>query len=1000
MYKNKNAMQQKHNLSAMSYLVVTLLALLLSVPALAQRVRVTGTVVDALHEPIVGATVMERGTTNGTVTDIDGKFALEVKQGAMIHVSYVGFKAQDQRAAAGMTVTLEEEANTLNEVVAIGYGAVKRKDVTTAVSSVSTDDLANRPIVNAAQGMQGKAAGLMISQANGQPGSSPTIRVRGTTSLGSSNNPLYVVDGVPVDDIDYLAADDIDNIQVLKDASSAAIYGSRAANGVIIINTKQGKAGVAKISLNAHYAFNGVRDNQNPLNARQYKELMDEIGTVKLPDNLTDRTDWKKEVYRTGSVQDYQLSITNGNDRLRYYLSGGYTGENGVIVSSNYKRYNIRASVDNDVNKWLTIGASLSYADYTYKGTGIISGTGSDRGGVVPALLSSPTYGPVWDPEHPGQYYTDFYGVNVDSPLENIARTKDNKSQYNKLLATGKATIRLLPTLTWNTSLSFDRSQGTTTNFLDPTLTREGRNQHGTGYDARYTSTYWTFDNVVDWKKSLGRHALDVMAGSSWTNNNYSGNWINGSNYRDGLFHTLNAANKISWTGTGSSASEWAILSFFGRMQYNWNDTYLLTANLRADGSSKLAPGHKWGYFPSFSAAWRVSNEAWMKDVKWIDDLKIRGGWGQTGNQSGLDTYAYLARYDINRVQWFGEGKSGNELPTYTQGNLSNPNLTWETTSQMDIGFDLTVLGNRLTLYADYYYKRTSDLLLNITLPASGSTVARNLAFNGGEIENRGFEFSLSSKNLVGKFKWNTDFNISFNRNKLRSLKLTQVYYNATTTSYVNEPVVRNVPGRPLGSFWGYVAQGVDPETGDMIYKDVNEDGLISSSDRTYIGDPNPDFTFGMTNTFSWRGLNLSILLQGSVGGDIYNVSRMESEGMYDGRNQSTQVLRRWRIPGQITDVPRARFTQHNSTYYLEDGSYLRVKDVSLSYDVPRTFTSKLHLTRLMPYISMSNLITWTGYSGRDPEVNQYGNNGAVQGIDWGTYPLCRSFVMGVKVEF
>ena len=971
-----------------------------AINVMAQNVKITGTVVDSSNEPIIGATVTVSDDTNvKAVTNVDGRFTINAAPGSNLHITYIGYKTVDVKAADGMRVVMEEESNMLKEVVAIGYGSVQRKDVTTAVSSVSTKDLDTRPIVSAVQGMQGKAAGVTISQANGQPGATPTIRVRGTPSLNGSNDPLYVVDGVPMTDIDYLSADDIVGMQILKDASSAAIYGSRAANGVVIITTKQGKAGEARISLNAHYALNVVRDNQDPLNAAQYKELMDEIGLVKLPDGLTDKTDWKDEVYRTGNVQDYQLSVTNGNDKLRYFISGGYTGENGVIKKSSYERYNIRASVENDIRKWLRVNASVAYSDYSYKGTGIISGTGSNRGGVVTSIVNTPTYAPVWDPDNPGQYYNNFYGVNITSPAENIARTENNKSSYNRLIATGKATIKFMEGLDLTSSLSFDRLQGIETEFLDPIKTTNGRDNYGKGHDGRSISSVWVFDNVLNWKKDFGLHGLDVMAGSSWTASKYSNNYIDGSNYADGLFQTLNAANKISWTGTGSSASEWAILSYFARLQYNWNDRYLFTANIRADGSSKLAPGHRWGYFPSFSGAWRISSEPFMKDIEWINDLKLRGGWGQTGNQSGLGDYSYLASYSINRVQWFGEGFDTNAVPTRTQSTLSNPELTWETTSQTDIGLDLTMFNNRLMLYIDWYYKRTSDMLMTITLPA-GSAPARTLNYNGGTMVNKGWEITLKSVNMKGKFSWDTDFNISFNKNKLESLRLTQVYYSAMTTDYVNDYVVRNVPGRPLGSFYGYVAEGVDPETGDMIYKDVNKDGVISASDRTYIGDPNPDFTFGLTNNFSWKGFNLNILLQGSVGNDIYNVSRMETEGMYDGKNQSTKVLDRWRVPGQITNVPKAGWNIKNSSYFVEDGSYLRVKSVSLSYDVPRKIISKLGINRLQPYFTASNLLTWTSYSGMDPEVNQYGNNGAVQGIDWGTYPLNRSFVFGLKLEF
>ena len=980
--------------------VLTLLAMFMAMPAFAQSITADGTVLDSQNEPVIGASVVEVGVPgNGTVTDLDGQFSLKVKTGAQLKVSYIGYKERIVKAAQGLKVVLEEEANVLEEVVAIGYGSVKRKDVTTAVSSVSTKDLETRPIVSAAQGMQGKAAGLQISQSNGQPGSSPTVRVRGTTSLNGSNNPLYVVDGVPFEDIDFLSADDIDDIQILKDASSAAIYGSRAANGVIIIGTKQGKEGVAKVSLNAHYSFSQVNHTPKVLNAWEYKELQDEIGLVKLPDDLTDQTDWKKETFRTGSVQNYQLQITNGTDKLRYHLSGGYSRENGVIKETDFERYNFRAAVENDLRKWLRLNASVTYSDYTYGGS-IISGAGANRGGVLMSVINTPTYAPIWDPEHPGQYYTNFYGVNITTPLENIARTKDNSTNYDKLIATGKATITFLPELKLTSSLSMERTHGTETRFLDPYETRDGRDSRGTGYDGRSKRTTLTFDNILNYKKQFGIHGLDAMLGSSGTTDKSSNNWINGSGYADDAIKTLNGANKISWTGTGSWEGHWSMQSYFARVSYNLKDTYLLTANMRADGSSKLAPGHRWGYFPSFSAAWRVSEEKFMENVSWIDDLKIRGGWGQTGNQSGLGNNSYLASYNINRVQWFGEGSDENATPTRSQSTLSNPELTWETTTQTDIGFDITVLGNRLTLNADYYYKRTKDMLMWITLP-SGSAAANTLPYNGGEVVNKGFEFSVSSKNIVGKdFKWNTDFNISFNRNELKSLSLTQVYYDAITTDYVKEYVVRNTPGRPLGSFWGYIADGVNPETGELNYRDVNEDGMVTASDRTYIGDPNPDFTFGLTNTLSYKGFTLNVLIQGSYGNDVYNVGRMDSEGMFNGMNQTTRVLERWRVPGQVTDVPKAGFEMHNSTYFLEDGSYIRLKDISLAYDVPKKILNRFGLSKLQPYLSATNLLTLTKYKGMDPEVNQNGNSGAVQGLDWGTYPLCKSFSLGLKVEF
>ena len=387
-----------------------------------------------------------------------------------------------------------------------------------------------------------------------------------------------------------------------------------------------------------------------------------------------------------------------------------------------------------------------------------------------------------------------------------------------------------------------------------------------------------------------------------------------------------------------------------------------------------------------------------MEGADWLDDLKIRGGWGQTGNQSGIGDYAYLQRYNINRIEWFFPDQE-NALPTISQANLRTPDLTWETTSQSNIGIDITALNSRLTVALDYYYKRTTDMLMYVSLP-SGAAAVNNIVRNEGEMINKGFEMTIGSKNIDGQITWNTDFNISFNRNKLVNLELKKIYTAATTSDVIHEAVVRNEPGRPLSGFYGYISDGVDPETGELMYRDLNQDGKILPSDRTYIGDPNPDFVFGLTNSFSYKNFNLSVFLQGSYGNDIFNASRIETEGMYDGKNQSTRVLDRWRIPGQITDVPKANFDIKNSSYFVEDGSYLRVKNIFLSYNIKAEVLNRLGIGKLQPYISANNLLTWTNYTGMDPEVNQWGNSGAVQGIDWGTYPQSRSFVVGINVEF
>ncbi len=984
-----------------------ILALVLGAsPALAQSV-IKGTVTDAEGEPLIGAGVVVKGRTMGVITDYDGVFNIQATEGQTLVITSIGFKSQEVKAAQGMTVVMQEDNALLDEVVVIGYGEVKRGDVTTAVASVSAKELANRPIVSAVQAIQGKAAGVNVMSPNGSPGSTPQIRVRGTTSMNGSNDPLYVVDGVPVDNINFLSSNDIENIQILKDASSAAIYGSRGANGVVLITTKKGSSQDAKISFNGYYGVTKVSNKIKPLNVAQYKELMDEIGMINLPDGLTDQTNWFDEVFRTGQTQNYQVSISQQAEKLRYYLSGGYTREDGTIRETAFERYNFRANIEGTVRSWLDIRANMSYSDNTSYG-GIISGNGGSRGGVIISCIQTPTYAPIWDTENPEHYYNNFYGVGgLTHPLDNLARSKYSRGKENRLIASGELLFHIIPGLNFTSKFTMDRRNALSTSFLDPVHTTYGREQHGSGSDNRNQNTVLTWDNIATYSLKFAKvHQLDIMAGASWTDSDYRNSWINGSRYRDDKVQTLNGANRIGLGGAGSGASEWGIMSYIGRVSYNYDSRYLISANVRMDGSSKLHPDHRWATFPSVSAAWRISNEKFMEDASsWLTDLKLRAGWGQTGNQGGVGDYAYLQRYNFGYVEWYKVPDAGdtfdyaNAVPNLSQANLRTKDLKWERTTQTNIGVDFSVLNGRLSFNADAYYKKTTDMLMWVSLP-SGAAAANSIQRNEGEMTNKGFEFAITSHQFEGEFSWSTSFNMSFNKNKLDKLALQKVYYAGSTNDYVNESPVRNEPGRPLGGFYGYISDGVDPETGELMYRDVNGDGRLSSSDRTYIGDPNPDFTYGMTNNLSWKGFNLNIFIQGSYGNDILNVGRMETEGMYNGMNQSTRVLNRWRIPGQITDVPKAGFDMKTSTYFIEDGSYLRLKDISLSYDITGKWMKKAGITKLQPYFTATNLLTWTSYKGYDPEVNQYGNSGTVQGIDYGTYPQSKSFIFGVNVEF
>jgi len=984
-----------------SMMVVLIMYLSCSITAWGQTTgNYRGTITDANREALIGVSVKVKGTTTGVVTNINGQYSIQARPGDVLVFSYIGMVTQEKILTSQLDndIVLTEEAKGLEEVVVIGYGVAKRKDVTTAVSSVSTEDLNLRPITSAAQAIQGKAAGVQVIQPNGKPGAGMVIRVRGTTSMNASNDPLYVVDGVPMNNIDFLSANDIESMQIMKDASSAAIYGSRGANGVVMITTKAtARKDRSAVSFSAYTGISNVSRKMESLNLEEYREYLSDLkSSVVLPDGLTDQTNWFDETFSTGIRHNYQLSASGASNKVNYFLSGGYTDETGIISSTSFKRFNFRTSVESELYKWLNLSANISYSNNISKGD-IISGTGSNRGGVILSVINTPTYAPVWDTENPKYYYNKFYGVsNITHPLENLARTRDNKNDTHRLLATGKGVITFFPDLKLTSSITGDMTYSNYTSFLDPVSTSYGRGQYGEAQDNRSFNRVMMLDNILTYTKKIKSHNFEAMAGTSYTVSDWSQSYQFASHFANDIVKTLNAANKIS-PGNGSTASQWAIMSYLGRLSYNYESKYLLSMNIRADGSSKLAPSGRWGYFPSVSAAWRISSEEFMSDLTWLNDLKIRAGWGQTGNQDGLGDYAYLERYDFNRIEWWKPGQA-DAVPTYSQVSLSSQDLTWETTTQSNIGFDAMLLHNRLTINADYYFKRTRNMLMWVTLPA-GSAAVSSIQRNEGEMTNQGIELSLSSKNLVGKFKWNTDFNISHNQNMLVKLDFKQVYYDARVTDILSDYAVKNMPGRPLGGFWGYESQGVDPETGELMYVDKNDDGFINASDRGYIGDPNPDFTYGMTNSFSFKNFNLSVLLQGTYGNDIFNVSRIESEGMYDAKNQSKRIVERWRRPGMITSIPKAGYDMKISSYFIEDGSYLRVKDVTLSYDFSMNWMKKLGISKLQPYATVTNLFTFTKYLGFDPEVNQWGNSGNVQGIDYGTYPQTRSFIFGVNVD-
>ncbi|MCD7971595.1 MAG: TonB-dependent receptor [Candidatus Azobacteroides sp.] len=963
----------------------------------AQTSAVTGTVVDSDNEPLIGASVLVKGTSRGTMTDINGEFSVQAAPDEVLVFSYLGMQNKEITVGnqTNIQVTLSEDATiVLEEVVAIGYGVQRKGDITTAVSTVTSDAIAERPVIASAQALQGKAAGVQVVQASGKPGGDISVRIRGNTSLKANNAPLYIVDGVPMENIASVNPNDIASMNILKDASSAAIYGSRAANGVVLITTKKGSEGKTTVSLNAYLGFSNLGKQIEALNTKEYYDLMGELG-IAVDRTNHNYTNWYKETYKTGMLQNYQLSLSGGTSDVRYYISGGYQGETGIVAPADFQRISFRSNLEAKLKPWLNLSSNISFSKTDRMNTP--DNNGASRGGVILSVINTPPFLTVWDPENPGQYMP-----NPFEPRENpigAASIYDRNRDYD-FVGSLALDFSITSDLKFKSSFSFSLNNHQWDYFLDPLKTAYGRQNNGIGQIDRTTSYEWLNENILTYTKTFNeKHNFSALAGFTLQEQNWDNTYISRSDYIRGLLSTpkgIYFANQISWDSTNKLA-ESSMVSALGRLQYDYMSKYLLTVNFRSDASSKFAPGHRWGYFPSVSGGWRISAEPFFENlVDVVNDLKLRAGWGKTGNQSGVGDYDYLARYGLSQ-NTNTEDKPG---PAYgSNPTMYNPELTWEKTTQTNLGLDFSFLNSRILLTAEAYYKKTTDLLLYFQLPSDLGVESPYR--NAGEMTNKGLEFELNTKNIVKKdWNWDTQFNISFNRNKLTKMPTIQSDGYIETNG---SNVITMREGFAMGTFWGYISEGVDPETGDIIYKDVNGDGYISPADRTVIGCAQPNFTYGMTNTINYKDFTLSFFFQGSQGNDIFNASRIDIEGMTNSNNQSKKVLERWQRPGMITSIPRATTSRDNirtSTRFVEDGSYLRLKTLTLSYNVDTNWTRNIGISAASIYATANNLFTITKYSGFDPEVNQGGDSATVIGIDYGTYPQNRSFIFGLNVTF
>lgn len=954
--------------------------------------QITGRVTDAAGEGLAGVSIKVKGAGTGTTTDVEGNYRLAVSDG-VLEFSYTGFATQEI-AVAGRTVidvVMSEAVTTLESVVVVGYGTQKKKDITTAVVIVDEEAIKDRPMVSAAEALQGKAAGVQVVQPSGKPGNDIAVRVRGSTSVLAGNEPLYVVDGVPTTDIRGLNPTDIETMSVLKDASSAAIYGARAANGVVLITTKRGKENTSVIRFNTYAGVSDLRKTVDVLTTKRYRELIEEIIPGSLDPAATGYTNWSDEVFGYGNIQNYQLAFSGGTEKSRYLVSAAYLNQDGIVRPAKFDRISLRVNLDNQVKDWLKVGTNINMLRARTKDTP--DNASSGRGGVIMSALNTPPFLSIYKKDGSGQFDPNPFQPSWENPVAYM-EGPDQEQSDNRLFGNVNAEATIVEGLTVKTNFGADLNAHQWDYYLDPFRTNFGRNQNGLGRSDKSNTNSWLWENTAHYATSFGKNNMTFLAGSSIQKLKWSDSYIEGNDFpADVSVKTLNAANNVFGN---TSIEEWSLASFFGRVTYDFESKYLLTATVRRDGSSKLA--HHWGTMPSFSAGWRISAEPFMQGLDFIYDMKLRVGWGKNGNQEGIPNYA---RYGL--VSYYRRA-STNPLsgPAAVQVTYGNPDLKWETTAQSNVGIDLSMWNGRVTFIADAYIKKTDDVLLNVQL--SNSLPISTIQTNAGKIENKGLEFALSTVNLVRAFRWNTEFNISFNKNKVTDLQYTDVYYFGRVYSN-NQDVAIVREGLPLGSFFGYVSEGVDPETGDLKYKDVNENGIFDPGDRTVIGNAQPKFTFGFTNALSWKRFDLNIFFQGSYGNDIYNATRIDLEGMFDSKNQSTAVLRRWTPDNRNTDIPRAVGNGNvdnvrNSTRFVEDGSYVRLKAVTLTYNINPAGLKRLGIEKLSVYSTGQNLLTFTNYSGFDPEVNAFGRSATELGIDYGTYPQARTLIVGLNVDF
>ena len=955
------------------------------------QITVSGKVTDQESgEGLPGVNVLIEGkSVVGTISDANGNYRLEVPSDATLVFSFIGYVTERVKVAnepvinVGLILNIE----TLSEVIVVGYGTQEKKDVTGAVAVVEAEDMENRPNSQFGSLIQGKVTGVEVQSSSGKPSQGISLRIRGTNSIFAGSEPLYVVDGVPTNDTRSINPADISSITILKDASAAAIYGSQASNGVVLIVTKTGDSETTKVSFDSYAGISQVWKQLPVLNAREYRILMTELGQNTDWERYREDTNWQDEIFENGLTQNYQLAISGKKEATSFYISGGWTEQDGAVRSAYMSRSNFKINLDHEAYDWLNIGTRVAYTDYS--DVDVNDNQSVNQGGVLLGALSTPPNIGVYNED--GTFTSNPF-QNWENPIASTDGT-DRLFRNKRIIGNIYAEFKLIEGLVFKTNLGIDNNNSVFDSFLDPYLTSFGRALNGRSTNSTANNAYYIFDNTLRYNKTIDKHQFELLAGSVTQKYNWENAEIVTQNFASDGIQTPNAGSEI--IVATAFKSEKANQSFISRLNYELDEKYLLTANFRVDGSSVFGPDNRWGYFPSFSTGWRISEEAFF-DLKSISELKVRAGWGIVGNDQ-IGNYAYLglvgggANYPIGGVTQPG---------TYP-ASIQNNALKWEETQQTNIGVDVGLINNRIGFTVDAYNKNTSDILLRAPLPRS--TGFDNAIQNIGSLNNKGLEFGLNTVNVNAEFVWATNLNLSINRNEVTSL-VGQDIFVGSIAGRGEAGLVQE--GLPLGTFFGYQYGGVDPETGNAFYIDREGESTFTPApeDRKVIGNANPDFIFGVTNNLSYKNLNLSFFFQGAIGNEVLNASRIDLEGMTDPKNQSAAVLDRWQNQGDITNIPRASWGSTDnsriSTRFIEDGSYVRLKTLTLSYALPEKLISKLGMNLFRVYVTGENLLTFTNYSGFDPEVNAFGSSNTVQGIDYGTYPQTRTIISGINISF